>query len=168
MKIAFTGSHGCGKTTAVYNTAYEYKLKNNSRTINLLTEVARYSPFPLNKNTTLESEQWIYYKQLVRELEEESICDILICDRTIVDVLAYSKVAGFDKLVEVLIPISEYHLKTYDEIYFLSIENNNYHFADGIRDLDLDFRKKIEDVLLDFYKILSKNITDWDRRFIIK
>jgi len=167
IKIAYSGTHGCGKTTAVYNEAYRKKLEEKNKVINVLTEVARESPFPINKSTTIDSEKWIFFTQLKRELEEENNCDILICDRTILDVLAYCKVSGFDSLVSLLYPTACDHLKTYDKIYFLSLENNNYHFSDGIRDEDILYRKDIELVLLDLYEDASKQIPCWNKKFFI-
>ena len=167
IKIAYTGSHGCGKTTAVYKDAHKKKMEEPSKIINILTEVARKSPFPINKKTTIDSQQWIFYTQLIKEIEEEQGCDILICDRTVIDVLAYSKVAGFEQLLTWFCPIAKDFLKSYDEIYFLSLKNNDYLYIDGIRDTDLDFRVEIEKTLLKLYDELGKDIPYWNKKFIV-
>jgi hypothetical protein len=167
IKIAYTGSHGCGKTTSVYKSAHKKKIEEPNKIINLLTEVARKSPFPINRETTINSQKWIFYTQLKEELEEEESCDILICDRTIIDVLAYSRVSGFEKMITLFYPIAQEHLKTYDEIYFLSLKNNDYYFPDGIRDNDSSFRLQIEVTLLNLYYELGKNIPNWDKKFFI-
>lgn len=168
MKIAFSGTHGCGKTTAAFKEVYNSKLDNPGKIVNILTEVARECPFPINKETTVRAQTWIFLKQFIRELEEEPKCDILICDRTIIDVLSYCLCVGFDRLVDILYPIASDHLKTYDKIYFLSLQNNDYHFSDGIRDRDSKFRIDVENKLLNIYNELGKNISNWNNIFIIK
>jgi len=92
----------------------------------------------------------------------------LICDRSIIDSLAYSQVLGYIDLVNSLFPIARYHLSTYTKIYFLLSDTHNFLIDDGVRDLDLEFRKKVEDELLNFYRELGKDIPNWNERFIIK
>lgn len=167
IKIAYTGSHGCGKTTAVFKEAYNKKLENPNKIINILTEASRECPFPINRKSTINSQKWIFYTQLKKELEQEQNCDILICDRTIVDVLAYSDVMNFKEFVYLIYPIVVNHIITYDCIYFLTIKNNDYHYVDGIRDTDLEHRKHIEDRLLYYYETIGKLIPCWNYKFFV-
>ena len=55
MKIAFIGSHGVGKTTLCYDLAS--RLKRQDRAVDLVKEVARRCPLPINRETTREA-QW--------------------------------------------------------------------------------------------------------------
>lgn len=167
MKIAYTGTHGCGKTTETFRNAFEFKL-SSKKSVNVLAEVARYSPFPINQKATPESCLWIFYSQLTKELEESLKSDILICDRSVIDSIAYGKVLGYENIVSMLIPIAKYHLLTYDKLYFLLSEKHDFLINDGVRDLDLNFRKRVEDELLSLYKELGKDIPDWNEKFIIK
>ena len=50
MKIAFIGSHGVGKTTLCYDLAA--RLKRQDRAVDLVKEVARRCPLPINRDTT--------------------------------------------------------------------------------------------------------------------
>jgi Ni2+-binding GTPase involved in maturation of urease and hydrogenase len=50
LKIAFSGSHGCGKTTSVFKKCFE--LKKEYKNVDVLVETARESPFPINRETT--------------------------------------------------------------------------------------------------------------------
>ena len=62
----------------------------------------------------------------------------------------------------------QYHLFTYTKIYFLLSEIHNFLIDDGVRDLDLNFRQKVEDELLKFYDEFGKGIPNWNEKFIIK
>jgi hypothetical protein len=89
-------------------------------------------------------------------METCSKYDIVVCDRTVVDVLAYSKVLGFTDLVDYFHPMCENWIKTYDTIYFNTISHNDYHFQDGVRDTDIEFRANVEYHMLDIYQSLEK------------
>ena len=53
FKVALVGTHGVNKTTIAYELAGV--LKRRGRTVELLTEIARECPFPLNENATREA-----------------------------------------------------------------------------------------------------------------
>lgn len=166
MKIAFTGTQGVGKTTSVYAEAYQQKINNPNKNVNILLDVARDCMFPINRSTTKESQKWIFCHQLCRELEESKKCDILICDRTILDAVSYTIVAGFEDLANSLLPLAEEHLLTYDKIIFLSTKKNSYNKEDGIRDTDDVFRIIIEQRLIQLYRRLGQKIPNWEKKFI--
>ena len=50
MKVAFIGTHGVGKTTLCYDLAAA--LKKRDLTVELVREVARECPLPINRETT--------------------------------------------------------------------------------------------------------------------
>lgn len=152
MKIAYTGAQGTGKTTSVYNSLLEYKKNNKDKRVTLVIEVASESPFPINRKTTRESQTWIFTSQIKEELEKTNKYDIVVCDRTICDCIAYSMWAGFDDLAHQMIEFAKGYINTYDIIYFKKIENNNYNFSDGIRDTNDEYRQKMEDLMIDVYK----------------
>ena len=54
MKIALIGTHGVGKTTLAYEICS--LLKRSGKNVELVTEMARRSPFPVNDATTLEGQ----------------------------------------------------------------------------------------------------------------
>ena len=156
MKIAYTGTHGTGKTTKALEMTRQNKIENPNSNVSFITEIARKCPFKINKNTTEQSQFWILTAQIKAELEREKDNDIIICDRTILDTLAYAKYSGLDEFINNIMPTVKYHMKTYDKIYFLTIENNNYFVADGIRDMDNEFRNKIEYILNFMYEDLLR------------
>ena len=87
MKIAFIGSHGVGKTTLCYELAAS--LKKRDRDVELVKEVARRCPLPINRETTVAAQTWILHQQVCREIEAEAGGSLAICDRAVVDNYAY-------------------------------------------------------------------------------
>jgi GTPase SAR1 family protein len=87
VKIAFIGSHGVGKTTLCFDLAS--RLKRLDRSVDVVKEVARDCPLPINESTTLEAQAWILHSQIARELESAAKYGDVICDRSVLDNYAY-------------------------------------------------------------------------------
>jgi ethanolamine utilization protein EutP (predicted NTPase) len=83
FKIALVGTHGVNKTTIAYELAGVLKRKGHS--VELLTEIARECPFPLNEHATREAYQWIIARQVQLEIEKLPRADVLVCDRAVLD-----------------------------------------------------------------------------------
>ncbi len=145
MKIGIMGSHGTGKSTKALVLAGEYKINNPELNVKIVTEVARQCPFPVNKHTTKLAQQWIFHEQLKVELSEEFYSDILVCDRTILDNLAYSRWAGFVDLVRLCLPMALDWMPSYNKLYFL--RPNKPPASNGFRSTDLKFQADIDQIL---------------------
>ena len=65
-KIAFIGTHGVGKTTLCYDLAAA--LKKQGLGVDIVKEVARLSPLPINRQTSLEAQLWILTTQIAEEI----------------------------------------------------------------------------------------------------
>lgn len=92
MKIGISGTHGTGKTTFALKLAYQMKLENPKKTIKLITETADDCPFPIFKkgySSSIDAQLWIFSHQIKLELEA-SRYDIIVTDRTLYDVIAYT------------------------------------------------------------------------------
>ncbi len=87
MKVALIGTHGVGKTTLAYEICS--LLKKADHPVELVTEVARRSPFPVNEATTLEGQLWILHAQIAAELEAAARAPHVICDRSVLDNYCY-------------------------------------------------------------------------------
>ena len=87
MKIAFMGSHGVGKTTLCFDVAA--RLKRLDLGVDLVKEVARACPLPINKDTTLEAQSWILHTQIAEELAAAARYEVVVCDRSVLDNYAY-------------------------------------------------------------------------------
>ncbi len=153
MKIAYSGSHGTGKTSCVYSESYNQKMMNPSKSVCAMNEVARDCPFNINLDSTYISQLWIFNNQIVREIELSHRYDILICDRTVVDCIAYSKAFGLNDLYEHTYGLCKGWISTYDRIIFNTIENNPFYHEDGKRCTVL--RKEVQDIMLSIYDELN-------------
>jgi nicotinamide riboside kinase len=87
MKIAFMGSHGVGKTTLCYELAA--CLKRLDLSVDLVKEVARRCPLPINRDTTRDAQQWILHTQIAEEIALAPAYDAIVCDRAALDNYAY-------------------------------------------------------------------------------
>lgn len=156
MKIAYTGAHGTGKTSSVYRRAAKEKLKS-SKNIVVLTEIARQCPFPINEESTIDSQLWMFSTQLKKELDLSLCYDYIICDRSLVDYCAYAYFVD-KKLYTGMFHICNTFVHTYDKIYFNSVKYNQYLIDDGIRSIDFDFQQRIEDKLFELYELMNYNV----------
>lgn len=163
MKIALTGTHGTGKTTIGHELVS--KLKKEGIDTDFLGELARKCPFPLNEKTTKKSQIWIILNQIIKEMENESKCDLLICDRSILDGYCYY-VNKFGNLKEIE-PLIKKHLQTYNLIIKIPIRKG-FLKKDKIRSVNKKFQedidKKTEELLKHFniqaIKFKEKEITN--------
>jgi thymidylate kinase len=158
MIHSFTGTHGVGKSTSVFDTAHKLKLSEKDKTVAVLMEVAKESPFAINKQTTPSSQMWIFTSQFQKELELMNRFHIVVTDRTVFDSIAYTKVAGFKDLADKMFELALYHAPIYTKIYFKLIKNNDFLINDGVRIIDRTFRQNVEDELIGLYDEARKRL----------
>jgi len=154
MKIGLTGTISCGKTTLVN------ELKNHSEFEGFFisTERSKYLRdlgIPLNTDSTLKG-QIIFAAERASELMH----DDLITDRTIIDVMAFTRLSStidsfqkhkFEELASEI--ISEYDVIFYVNPEGVEIEDN------GVRETNPLYRDKINSTILDIISEYSpKNI----------
>ena len=159
MKIAISGTHGVGKSTAVYKKAYEYKLKYPDKKLSIVSESARDCPLPINKEASINSQKWMINYQIIKEIEAENTSDIVISDRSIMDYMAYAKYL-FPDLFDIYRNLIKNHINTYDKIFYMQVKNNNYLISDGVRDTDPEFQKIIDDTLRNLYEDFKDDIKE--------
>lgn len=155
--IAFTGAHGTGKTTSVFDYAGRMK-KEGAYEIGIITETARRCPFAIfgqGSQSSVEAQLWIFSEQIRCELESQMHYEITISDRTVVDVIAYSVLAGLPDLARDQIAMARHHIGIYDTIFIKPVAGNRYLFNDGFRSTDNDLQAKLETELLRVYKALN-------------
>lgn len=70
LKVAFVGTHGVGKTTLCFDLAAQ--LKRLDLGVDIVKEVARRCPLPINEETTLDAQAWILHTQIAEEIEASS------------------------------------------------------------------------------------------------
>ena len=144
MKLALIGTHGVGKTTLAYETCS--LLKKADYNVELVTEVARQSPFPVNAATTIEGQLWILHAQIAGELDAARRAPHVICDRSVLDNYCYL-VNKFGRQ-----PQLESWLAWWMETYAILIGVPTLADGitpDGFRSEDRAFQQQIEKILLD-------------------
>lgn len=145
MKIAFIGTHGVGKTTLCYDLAAS--LKRRDLTVELVREVARECPLPINRDTTVKAQAWILHTQIAWELQAEAKAEVVVCDRAVLDNYCYLKrAAPGEPHVKVLEELVRAWLPTYDVLFRVPIVGDPSF--DGVRDTDLAFQHDIDALLL--------------------
>ncbi len=141
MKVALIGTHGVGKTTLCYDLAA--RLKRRDVDVELVREVARRCPLPINRATSLAAQSWILHTQAAWELEAEMRHPIVLCDRSVLDNYCYLlHAAGPQPAWE---PFVDHWIGTYALLVKVPIWTS-LHF-DGVRDTDVAFQRVIEDIL---------------------
>lgn len=141
MKVAFIGTHGVGKTTLCYDLAAG--LKKRDLSVELVREVARECPLPINRETTVKAQAWILHTQIAWELQAAAKADVVCCDRSVLDNFCYLKRAGTgDPHVEVLEQLVRAWTATYDILFRVPIVGDPRF--DGVRDTDLLFQREID------------------------
>jgi thymidylate kinase len=160
MKVAFIGTHGVGKTTLCYDLASV--LKRQGINVDMVKEVARLSPLPINRKTSLEAQTWILTTQVAEEIRSGSQHDVVVCDRSVLDNYAYLSFAcGRQKAIERFV---DYWIKTYDLLFKVPLSGAAQ--ADGVRDTDEFFMRSIDhlvDTLLGEKKLQYERLADGKR-----
>ena len=142
MKLALIGTHGTGKTTLAFETCS--LLKKADYNVELVTEVARRSPFPVNEATTLEGQLWILHAQIAAELDAAARAPHVICDRSVLDNYCYL-VNKFGRQAQ-LEAWLEWWLGTYSLLVGVPPLADGIP-PDGFRSESLEFQQRIHEVL---------------------
>ena len=138
LKVAFVGTHGVGKTTLCYDLAA--LLKRGGWNADIVKEVARQSPLPINRQTSLDAQTWILMTQVAEEIGSASRHDAVVCDRSVLDNYAYMVLAcGRQAALE---PFIESWMRTYDLVFKVPIWGAAT--PDGVRDTDRGFLEAVD------------------------
>jgi predicted ATPase len=158
-RYLITGTHGCGKSTLSHRICSE--LKKSGYNAIVLSETARESPFPINHGQTVDSTLYIALKQAVKELEAIAHgYQYLVLDRGVLDSFVYSEATRREEISAVEVGLREAFkvwTGTYDDIIFVKGEGNGALQADGVRDTDIEFARRVECL---FERLLMENFGD--------
>lgn len=154
--IAFSGTHGTGKSSCAYELAT--KMKHRGYSVVVCDELARECPLTINQGAGSLTQYWIIGAQMKREIKLMTKYDYVISDRTVFDTVAYGTYLG------VISPswgeaLSDYVKTSYESIFVLDPFEFDYHISDGIRDMDIDFRFNIHQCIVDLYIAHKINYT---------
>jgi nicotinamide riboside kinase len=142
FKIAFIGSHGVGKTTLCYGLAARLKARDVS--LEMVHEVARRCPLPINEDTSVASQSWILHTQIAEEVIAAARYPVVICDRSVLDNYVYMLIAaGRQSAIDELVA---HWMHTYDMLVLVPITEEPS--PDGLRATDPVFQSAVEDRLI--------------------
>lgn len=138
FKIAFIGSHGVGKTTLCYGLAARLKARDVS--LEMVHEVARRCPLPINEETSVASQSWILHTQIAEEVIAAARYPVVICDRSALDNYVYMLIAaGRQPALDDLV---EHWMRTYDLLVVVPITEEPS--PDGLRATNPVFQSAVE------------------------
>lgn len=183
--IAFSGTHGTGKSTAAKKLKTIIELKTGKSVVTIVDNISRDAIkfFPINQDATLQSQMLIFGSMLKAQLEAIAMSDIVICSRTIWDNIAYSqyqmeqehnsaKRLAWEQFINGCILIAK-NIK-YDHILIPDPIINNFCHEDCIRDTNEEYRIAIhnEIVIVYFYNQVKttpvKMMNTWLKQLSIK
>ena len=142
FKIAFIGTHGVGKTTLCYGLAA--RLKKRDISLEVVHEVARRCPLPINRETSVASQSWILHTQIAEELTAEARYPLVICDRSALDNYVYLLIAAGPQ--QTLNTLVDRWMDSYDLLFHVPIVSAPS--ADGVRATDPTFQRAVDERLL--------------------
>lgn len=141
FKVAFIGTHGVGKTTLCYGLAA--RLKARDVVLDVVGEVARRCPLPINRDTTRDAQTWILHTQIAEEVVAAARHEVVISDRSVLDNYVYFLLAaGVDAALASLV---EAWASTYGLLVHVPIVLEPS--PDGLRSTDPVFQRAVEDLL---------------------
>ena len=141
MKIALIGTHGIGKTTLCFELAARLKRRNTD--VDMVREVARRCPLPINESTDAAAQAWILHTQIAEEIEASSRYECVIADRSVLDNYCYMVHAtGGHKMWE---RVLDDWLPTYSMLVHVPLWSRPAF--DGVRAVDPRFQEEIHDLL---------------------
>jgi nicotinamide riboside kinase len=142
-KIAFVGSHGIRKTSALL--AFAAVVQRAGRSVELGREVVRDNPLGINERATGEAQLWVLVSQIRQELELARKADILVLDRGVMDNYAYYLRANGGQDRFAVEPLVARWSETYDLVVRLLPDIALQ--ADGVRSTNDAFRDEVETIL---------------------
>jgi nicotinamide riboside kinase len=158
MKIGFCGTMSVGKTTLV-NALSELPEFADYQFRTERSKYLRDLGIPLNTDSTLKG-QFIF----MAERSSELYLDNIITDRTIIDVMAFTRLAYSIPyyMADALNDASSPLLREYDYIFYVSPEGVELE-DNGVRTVDAEYRKEVDKEiknLLEKYKTKIPNFAE--------
>ena len=141
LKVAFVGTHGVGKTTLCFDLAAQ--LKRLDVGVDIVKEVARRCPLPINEDTTYDAQAWILHTQITEEIEASAGYEVVICDRSVLDNYAYL-VARVGRRSEIEPLVADW-LRGYDALFKVPILG--VPAFDGQRAVSPGFQREIDGII---------------------
>jgi predicted ATPase len=152
LKVAFVGTHGVGKTTLCFDLAAQ--LKRLDLGVDIVKEVARRCPLPINEDTTFDAQAWILHTQIAEEIEAASHYEVVVCDRSVLDNYAYL-VARVGRRPE-LEPLVREWVRGYHSLFKVPVLSAPAF--DGKRAVSPSFQLEIDGIIDDLVRDLEVTV----------
>jgi thymidylate kinase len=147
LKIGIIGTHYSGKTALCHQVVGQ--LRSEGFLIDYVREAARNSYYLASGVFNYAMQLDILNRQISEELEILRTSELVICDRTVLDVLAYScnlpePLTELESIYKKCIEITAYEfLKTYDILFLKTDYFDTLKSNDGLVQKDNQFQNKI-------------------------
>lgn len=138
FKIAFIGTHGVGKTTLCFGLAA--RLKRRDVSLEVVYEIARRCPLPINKETSMAAQSWILHTQISEEVLASARYPVVLCDRSVLDNFVYLLLSSGDR--NNLAALVDHWIGTYDLL--VHVPAVDLPQPDGFRSGDPAFQRLVE------------------------
>lgn len=153
MRIGFAGTVSVGKTTLVN----ALKLTPEFKDYNFRTERSKHLMglgIPLNTDSTIKG-QCVFLSERASELIEDNI----VTDRTVIDVMAFTKSSKSISIIDgdAFCNFASTLLKEYDYIFYVSPEGVEIE-DNGVRETDSGYRDFIDHTIKDLLLEHGKKI----------
>lgn len=151
LKVGIIGTHYSGKTALCHQIVGE--LRSEGFLIDYVREAARNSYYLASGEFSFAMQLDILNRQVSEELEILRTSSCIICDRTVIDVLAYSKqlqqpkdelTKTYKRCIEVF--VSEY-VKTYNVLFLKTDYFDTYQSNDSLVTKDYDFQLSVYETI---------------------
>jgi nicotinamide riboside kinase len=140
-RIAIIGTHCSGKTTICHELSSVFRKKNIN--IGVCEEVARKSWFVGRKIVQPESEVELLGMQVTEEMRAILNYDVVLCDRSVIDIVVYSRVFFSDKsnpkdlsMLKSIEAFTQSYVQTYDIIFKTTNHYDPLLTADKLRPIE--------------------------------
>lgn len=152
-KFVFVGSHGTGKSSAATFLAAQLKQRDPSKSVKVIEEnVREIARLVGNKLNTPEFQRLCMVDHIQKEVFNEMLYDIIVCDRTAIDTLVYGLVYRIPLPAEYY-SLALNHLDSFTTVFFVRPDSDASQITDdGFRDTDAEMRKEVD---LQFEKMLA-------------
>lgn len=154
-KFALIGTSSVGKTTLIKKLEKELKTSSPNKKIAVVREAARYyfeskkvrKPFSYINQRNIQGLAKKFEKKIHRKNP-----DIIICDRSVLDAVAYVRTLGKDNEWKKLLETVKDWLKTYDHFFLLDPEGVSYKMD--------KIRKEEEKIRSNFHKSFVRLLSE--------
>lgn len=166
LKVGIIGTHYSGKTALCHQIVG--RLRSDGFLIDYVREAARNSYYLASGEYSYAMQLDILNRQISEELEILRTSELVICDRTVLDVLAYTynlsePKTDLEKIYKRCIELTAYEfLKTYDILFFKTDYFDTLNSNDSLVQKDSLFQDKIFKTLTNIFDKTNIKIIEID------